>query len=251
MPAPMMTWVEYARLDPAWPYILKLDVPPGGLLYFGAAHTYDPADPQVDRVEKLWQAFEPDIAFTEGSPRRFDSRDEAVRRGGEPGLVRFLAARDDVPTTSFEPTRAEELAALAGRFSPVQLKLFYILRDISQFAARNGPADVSKEIERLLAIYADTPGLSGSPRTLAEFEAVYLDAFPGHRSYDSIPPTWFDPVEHVTFLNEISRASSDYRDQQIVDRLVHHVNSGRRVFAVIGGSHVVMQEPVLRSRLKP
>lgn len=48
------------------PYVLKRDMPRGGLLYFGATHSKDPKDPQLSRIEDLWQQFRPEIAFNEG-----------------------------------------------------------------------------------------------------------------------------------------------------------------------------------------
>lgn len=68
-----------------------------------------------------------------------------------PGLVRYLAGRDDVPTTSFEPSRAEGLAALVTEFSRDQIKVFYILRDISQIAAsRAGGSGDSERVRSQL-----------------------------------------------------------------------------------------------------
>jgi len=51
-------------------------------------------------------------------------------------------------------------------------------------------------------------------------------------------------------FNEGGFPPSDYRDVYIVRLLVQHVQEGRRVFAVVGGSHVVMQEQALRARLR-
>src|SRR2546429_392396 len=112
----LMTWSAYARLSPTWPYVVELQTVSGALLDFGAAHTYEPRDPQVEALERAWVRFRPDLAFTEGAARTYSSRDEAIAKAGEPGLVRFLAARDNVPTTSLEPARAEELAALTPHF---------------------------------------------------------------------------------------------------------------------------------------
>lgn len=92
-PRPIMTWPEYDRLHTSWPYVVRI----GTLYYFGAAHTFDPNDPQIPQIEAAWNAFKPDIAFTEGgNPPIEKTREAAVRKAGEPGLVRFLAARDSV-----------------------------------------------------------------------------------------------------------------------------------------------------------
>lgn len=239
-PRPIMSWPEYAKVRTTWPYVLQI----GTLYYFGAEHVYDPAHPQNAKIEAAWDAFKPDIAFTEGgSPPAEKTKEEAIRKAGEAGLVRFLAARDNVPTTTLDPTRAEEVAVLSSRFTREQIKLFFLLRAAAQFGARNPREKIDAEMERILGIYAGTSGLNGSPRTVAELEA----AFPNFRDAKL---EWFDPVRNDTFFNAISRAGSNYRDRYVVDRLVAHVKEGRRVFAVMGGSHVIMQEAALRSGLR-
>lgn len=250
-PPGIMTWSEYSWKEEAWPYVLDLSSGHGRLLYFGAAHSFDPADPQMRQIEEAWTSFHADIAFTEGGfPPIESSRDEAVKKAGEPGLVRFLAARDDVPTTTLDPSRPEEVAHLATSFSREQIKLFFVLRSVMQLVQRSAGTGVDDEAARLLAIYGGTPGLRGSPRTVTELQDAYVKYFPKSGHYSGTPKTWFDPVQGGTFLNEIARVSSEYRDMYIVRLLVQHVREGQRVFAVIGGSHVVMQEPALRSQFR-
>ncbi|MBW3671911.1 MAG: beta-lactamase family protein [Acidobacteria bacterium] len=248
----IMSWEEYGRLQVEWPYVVTFASEEGGeLLYFGAAHTYDPGDYQLIRIEQAWETFDPDIAFTEGgSPPLERFRDEAIRKYGEPGFVRYLAARDDVPTTTLDPPRAEEVAALASRFTKEQVKMFFILRAVSQFVERNRAEGIEREVERILEIYDDISGLRGPPRTATAVEKAYARLFPGQGSYHTVPSSWFDPTERQSLFNDISRAGSEYRDRYVVERLVNHVREGRRVFAVVGGSHVVMQEPALRRQLR-
>jgi len=246
-PGRIMTWEEYTRLSPSWPHVIDA----GPLFYFGAAHSNDPADPQFAQIEAAWNAFRPDIAFTEGgSPPVEASREEAIAKHGESGLVRFLAARDDVPATTLDPSRAEEVAALASEFPKERIKLFFLLRAASQFVRRSGTAGLDAEMERILRIYAEMPGLRGSPRTVAELAAMYASLFPGRGDYSAVPASWFDPVRSDTFLNAIARTGSEYRDRYVVARLTAHLREGRRVFAVMGGTHVVMQERAIRALLR-
>ena len=239
-PAPIMPWPDNW---PQWPYIVTMDCRGGGALhYFGASHTYDPADPQVGQIEEAWKRFRPDIAFNEGgSPPYEKTIEEAVRKSGEAGLVRFLAMRDDIPVMSIDPSRAEEVAVLSSKFTREEIKLFFLLRSAMQFIARNGSAGVDAEMERILEIYDGSPGLRGSPRSVDEIRRLYP-------AYPVVPPDHFDPAKRGTLFNEI--ASSDFRDRHMVDLLTKHLRDGRRVFAVAGGSHVFMQEPALRSRCK-
>ncbi len=251
-PKPVMSWDELAqRKRFEWPYIVEIDTATGKLLYFGAEHVNDPAHPQTAKIEAAWEAFRPDIAFTEGGfPPIEKTRDLAIQKNGEAGLVRFLAARDDVPTTTLDPSRAEEMAALAPTFGRERVKLTYLLRGVSQFRERHGREKIDEEMRRVLGIYAQTPGLMGAPRTVEEIEEAFAWLLPGRGDYRDVQASWFDPGKRETLFNDIARASSNYRDRYGVERLIAHVQAGQRVFAVMGGSHVIMQEPALRSRLR-
>jgi hypothetical protein len=88
----------------------------GSLLYFGERHSNDASDQQFAEVEYLWKQFKPDIAFNEGgNPPVESTRDLAINMNGGPGLVRFLAARDNIPVRSLDPTRSE------GFFRPSEM----------------------------------------------------------------------------------------------------------------------------------
>lgn len=129
----IMSFEEYAQLSVRAPYILNIHARKGHLLYFGAEHTYDPTHPQLSELEKLWKDFHPTIAFHEGRGQAEEkSRKEAVARHGEAGIVWFLAARNGIPVRSIEPYRADEVSALLQHFSGERIKLFYILRQVTQ-----------------------------------------------------------------------------------------------------------------------
>jgi pheromone shutdown protein TraB len=59
--------------------------------------------------------------------------------------------------------------------------------------------------------------------------------------------SWSDPVATQAYTNQIARLSSEFRDLHMVKLLIDEVKQGKRVFAVVGGSHVVMQERALKA----
>jgi hypothetical protein len=258
----VMSFEEYAKLSHAVPYVLTL-TNGGHLLYFGARHTYDPTDPQIEEIQALWEKFCPTVAFVEGTDTRplreehllwrSKSR-EQVMRGGEPSWVRFLAARDGVPARSLEPPRAEEAAFLLKEFPADQVKLFYILRDVPQRRARMTEEELDKYVQQALLYWTSIPGVE-PPHSLGELEKLVHQTFPELANWRDVPQEWFDPVQWNPnlprrFTNEISAKSSEFRDQHMVALLIREVKQGERVFAVVGASHVVMQEPALRAELK-
>jgi hypothetical protein len=249
--ASLMTYEEYSKAPHSSPYIVELQIGKGALLYFGAKHTNDPKHPQIAQIEKLWREFKPTIAFNEGgAPPVMKSVDEAVSRIGEPGLARFLAARDNVPVHSLEPDRADEVAFLLKSLTAEQVKVFYALRQVPQF--RNSKRDVTIEthMEFVLGkMLAGVPGLEGAPRNITELEKSCLRLAPKLKDWRETPPEWFDPTKSEAYTNQVSRLAGEFRDRHMLKLLTEAVKNGARVFAVVGFSHVVMQERALKAAL--
>ncbi len=248
----IMTWEEYAEISHTYPYIVRLTSSEGQLLYFGSRHVYDPADPQVAEIQKLWAEFAPTLALNEGGdPPVAGTIEEAVKQFGEPGLVRYLAARDNTPVMSLEPSPTREVATLLPHYSRDQIKLFYVLRQVPHYRLATLSIPLERKVEEDLGTFAVLYDLPGAPLTLAEIQESCESLLPDVAHWSDIPQSYFDPVREITrFTNDISRRLSDLRDEHMVDLLTRKVTRGARVFAVVGGSHVVMQEPALRGRIR-
>ena len=246
----ILSYEEYARIEHDIPYVLRFNHGHGSLLFFGSAHTYDPGDPQVGRIAALWTDFRPTLAYNEGGdPPAELALEAAVSRFGESGLVRHLARRDRVPVASIEPTMTRQVEVLreAG-FSDEQIKLFFVLRQVPQHLEQAGSPMSDARATEVLAYFTKTTGLTGSPTTPAELAAACTRLLPALRDWREVPQAWFDPVveRSPAFTGTASLRLSVLRDAWVVDLLGEVVGRGERVFAVMGASHVVVQEPALR-----
>jgi hypothetical protein len=159
----LMSFREYAARRHTFPQILQIQGASGVLLYYGVAHTSDPANSQIGEIQRLWEAFRPTFAFNEGgTPPVLDTIEETVGRYGESALVQWLARRDGVQVDTFEPSRAELVAGLAPRFTSEQFKVANILRQLSQDSRRTEQyrvSDIDVEVDRVLTIFSRTRGL--------------------------------------------------------------------------------------------
>lgn len=252
----IMSFEEYVKKRHPVPYIVKLSDGKGRLLYFGARHTYDPNDPEIAQMEKLWLKLRPDVAFFEGGdpqniPAVVKTRDE-IARGGEPSFVLFLAARDGVPVKTLEPSMSDEVALLLEKYPPEEVKAFYALRLIPQFKSGKHDETIEVYTKNVLAWLSSKSELTGSPRTVAQLQTVTSRLFPQLKDWRDVPQAWFDPTlsPSATYLNDISRQLSEFRDRHMVTLLAEQVRQGKRVFAAVGASHVVMQERTLRAAIK-
>lgn len=256
VPTVIMSFEEYVKKPHPVPYILKLSAGKGRLLYFGTKHTYDANDPQLAQMQKLWLKLKPDVAFFEGAdpentPAKVTTPQEVIR-GGEPSFVLFLASRDRVPVKTLEPSRSDEIALILKKYSAEQVKVFYVLRQLPEFKSGQHNETIEAYTRNVLGWLSLRPELRGSPRTIEELQDSSSRLFPQLADWREVPQTWFDPAiaPSLTYLNEISRELSEFRDRHMVSLLTKQVLEGKRVFAVVGASHVVMQERALRAAVK-
>lgn len=255
-PPGIMSFEEYVKKPHPVPYILKLSAGKGRLLYFGAKHTYDPNDPEIAQMEKVWLKLRPDVAFFEGAdpenvPAAVKTREE-ITRGGEPSFVLFLATRDRVPVKTLEPSRSDEIALLLKKYSPEEVKVFYVLRQIPEFKSGKHDETIEAYTQNVLGWLSMRAELKVAPRTLAELKGSSARLFPQLADWREVPQTWFDPAtpQPLTYLNDISRQLSEFRDRHMLALLSEQVTQGKRVFAAVGASHVVMQERALRAAIR-
>jgi len=241
--APIMSYSEYAAVTHDEPYVLSFPGDTGSLLYFGSNHTMDPSNAQIDSIVTLWHAFKPTVALAESRKASRGSMSAGVKTFGESAVPVSLAREAGIPVYTMEPPLESEIAALLPSWSRERLLLFYVLRSYTARAVSRRSDGQARELVRERGRW---PGLEGAIPSLAAMDSIWQVEFPDGPPWRELPwqATW--PTGSESWLNEISAAVNRVRDQYIVAVISSLVARGERVFAVIGSSHVVMQEPALR-----
>ncbi len=249
--AGLMTWEEYSRLNLQGPYILELEEGPGALLYYGVTHTTTAEDPQLADIERRWEAFGPALAFMEGGEWPLEkTREEAIRRGGEQGLLRYLADRDGVRTQNIDPPGEAQLRHLLKHFPGAQVKVYYILLHTVLMRTReNGPPNINLVNKILRNLSQSRWGYYGPPQKLKDFEAYIQKHLPEVEDWRTITPSLFFSSNPGNFVAAMHRSLNRYRDEVMLGKIIKAVRKKKRVFALVGRSHVVIQEPALRAEL--
>ena len=247
--ASIMTYDEYAKGNYSFPYIVELNIGKGTLFYFGSRHIFDSKDPQIAQIQKLWKEFRPTAAYYESTGTSLSKTvEEAVSTSGEPGLLRFLATRDKVPYFSLEPNRKDEVAMMLETFTPEQIKVFFVLRQVPQFTDRKSGEKIDNFMTTFLKNVSYIPGLeTAPPNTIAELDKASLWLSPQLKDWRTADRSWSNPAATKAYTNLIARMSSEFRDTYMIKLLIEKAKQGERIFAVVGGSHVVMQEPALKA----
>jgi hypothetical protein len=241
--APIMTYDEYAAIEHTEPYVLRIHGRSGRLLYFGARHTTDPADPQIDSIIRLWQEFQPTVALAEARKARRGSLDGGVKWFGESAAPVSLARNAGIPVYTFEPPLELETRTLLRSWSKERLLMFYVLRS---YTARGAARRSDGQARELIGERGGWNGLDRAIRSVAHMDSIWQVEFPSGPGWRELPwqATW--PTGTETWLNRVSADVSRFRDQYMVALITTLLERGERVFAVVGSSHVVMQEPALR-----
>jgi hypothetical protein len=242
--APIMTYDEYGQIEHGQPYILRFRSAEGELLVVGTRHTRSPDDPQIARIRELWAAFAPTVALAEPRLGFFvGGLGPGVKQFGEAGAVFALARRDGVPVYTLEAPLDVEMRAVLAAWAAPRAAAYYVLR---ASLGRGDSEAVAREAAQLVEKRTRWPGLEGSldyPR----LDSLMRAEFPETDDWRSLPGSVTWPGRSDTFLNQVSTTVNRFRDEHMVAVLASLMARGERVFAVVGSSHAVMQEPALRS----
>lgn len=246
----MLTWEEYDRLPRIDPYVLELECGPSRLLYYGAFHSVDLKHPQFRDIERRWIDFKPDVALCEGGlwPLE-DSQEEAIRLYGEQGLLRFLANKDRVSLRCLDATLIQQARFLSLKYTPLQIKVFFVLRQTVIERMRGWDATDPKPIQDLLDKLKQWPHLASYPGSLVEVVREARLIFPELDAWERTPGYFFTLPDQGKFLPEMFQAVNQFRDQQMLREVLGELEKGRRVFALVGRSHVAIQTPVILAKL--
>lgn len=255
----LMTPEEYRKTEWPAPYILKLKTPTGNLYYFGEEHSFDPKNPQWEKVKSVWQEFLNDpsqkkIVFVEGGirkPRKTEG--ESILDEGGMGLISHLAHQAKIEIRSPEPERGEERRALEKEFSRDEIQYYYFARMVYQWMNKIDPkSDFEPYIKDSLAYDRMESGWNDYDFSLDHMKKIHekILGVPFSLNNDKIFYDAIDPMsEHRIAVNDVSLMSGEVRDECIVNTIVEYIKKGYCVFAQFGLSHVIVQESSLRSKL--
>lgn len=243
----LRSWPEHDAIykQTEFPYVLSANNKQGALEYVGALHTSDAEEPQLTEIEQRWADFKPTVALCEGRARMF--RFASRRKTGtlsESDLTRILANQNGVPLYTLEPTYEVEVAGLLKHFDPRLVATYMTLRVYCSESGGSGNDQDGLALS-LMRKRIHVKGLRDTFSNIAEFDAYWREKFPDEPDWRTLPDT-----ERTPLLVEIGNVSRQVRGEHMVRTLVELVNKGERVFAVVGASHVIRQEPTLRRLLE-
>lgn len=232
------------------------------ILFFGSPHVNSPDSYVFQDIATAFQQAKPDMVYIEGwrelNDRKYEAKlalkDHTLEDtipDGEPRFTAKLAMDAGTDFESPESDFGEEIKSLHDKgFQDKDIFTFYIYRDIDQYIRQHESPTNEECINYLQPCFSNFRKSSGwDIGTLDFYEKVIIDELNVEQeekyklAVDPIP--W--PSAPQSVFNEISRASSMYRDRYILERIKQGLEKYDRLFIVYGSAHAVKLEPALRA----
>jgi hypothetical protein len=247
-PQHILSFAEYAAIRHPTPYVLDLSGARGRLVLFGGRHTSDPADPMFESIARLFANLAPAFALHEGTPPQVEpNREIAIRRHGEAGLVRHLAAGAGIETASMDIPLADEARLLRRELSLDAALVFLVVRQLASFNRKTARMDRAAYFAEFFATIGPPLGLPAIE--WARVEQAHERVLGRPLVADAVSAHETDPTADALPTQRIARRSNRLRDEHMLRELIDAVAVHRRVFAAVGVSHAVMLERALRVAL--
>ena len=242
----ILSFAEYAALRHPTPYLVEVARDGSHLLLFGGRHSSDPTDPMFGQIDAAFARLSPAFALHEGTPPAVEpDREVAIRRYGEAGLVRHLAARAGIGTDSMDIPLAEEAGLLRRRIGQRDALVFLVVRQLASFNRKTARMDFDAYFGEFFATIAPALELATIDWPFIEAEHARLLGRPLVAAQVTGLET--NPMRDDLPTQRIARWSNRRRDEHMLRRLLDVLREHRRVFATVGVTHAVMLEPALRA----
>jgi len=244
----ILSFAEYAAIRHPTPYVVEVARDGARLLLFGGRHSSQPADPMFDQIEAAFAKLSPAFALHEGTPPAVEiDREIAIRRHGEAGLVRHLAARAGIDTASMDIALEEEARLLRRELPQGEALVYLVVRQLASYNRKTARMDFDGYFADFFARIAPSLELSIDWPLIEKEHLRVLGRPLAARRVTAIET---DPMRDELPTQRISRLSNRLRDEHMLDRLIAALDEHQHVFATVGVSHAVMLEPALRAAIE-
>ena len=236
---------------PKNPYILTFKNKGKQVDIIGTQHSNDTNDKMFTVIEDIFKTLKPEIVINEGGnlTKKYDSRNDAIRRSGELGIEKYLADNAGIKTFNGDMPDKLEFDQLAKIYSKKEALVYFASeRFILPFAFGQYPGDLQTQYDSIFIkryLMKEKIELNAEECTFTYYKAAYKEYFKQDFSLDNINQLDFTPFLNRGRFNDITRSSKELRDQYLLNKIEEQLKLHDRILIVFGGWHVLAIEPAL------
>ncbi len=243
---------EFHKKDIHQPYFFQIKKNQQCLFYIGSKHSFDPDNIQNQIIKKHWQEFlrqtgiKNCIALNEGGERELaDTEKESIKKGGEAGLLTWLAKKDHINIYSPEPNHNFELEQLLKNFSKDEVIYYYFARLVDQWH-RIGKPDFTNYLEGYLKRLELETNWTDYEFSIKNMIKIH-DKTHDHKFNKDDQTCVHNDANPI--YSKVASACSHIRDTFIVSEIKRLWEEGKNIFIVYGSGHFIVQRPALETLL--
>ena len=253
----LLSFEEYTRIKHKTPYFYTIKRRGQFLHYFGAAHSFDPVNPQFKLLEKQWRNFIKKTKkrncalLIEDWVKKFDvdSPKDIILKYGEPGFAVYLAKKDKASFKCPEPPMKSQVKELLKSYNLNEIIYFYFISNLGQwyrYRLKDRP-EFKKYANTVLRQLKKELKWLKFDLSLTNLKKIHQSIFKEKlgQSREKTIREAASPVEYNSIINDISRTNSMFRNRYIVREIKKLWNKKKNIFIVYGASHAVIQRKEL------
>lgn len=245
---------------PSNPYILEFINGRKHIVFCGVNHLSDNSDienPMYKKIEEKCFSFKPDVCVNEGgdiSQKKYISKNEALLKNGEIGLIKFLADTLKINCINGDMTEEFEFKELLKQYTKDEF-IAYIANERLMWGLSNRNVSEQTEVERRYKEFIENYIIKEGKVNLTESEktfSFYKTSFEKMvaRPFDIISPEPTNPFEPNSKFQKVGRTSKEIRDQNLIKTIDNLLDTYDKVFVVFGGWHLLTCKPGLEEIIK-
>ncbi|MEM9051182.1 MAG: hypothetical protein AAGC47_03930 [Bacteroidota bacterium] len=254
-----MSYEKFSSLDEyQLPKILELASHEKELVYFGTYHSNDPTDSLFDFIRARIDSLDPDYVLHEGGDNWpiYPKVDSTISVSGEPGFIIQHCQEKEIEYSSIEPPASAEYARLLELYDLDWVVLMYLCRQVdnqqrfmTQFKTTD--EDFERNINYFLSqLKTDGVPIRNEQTQYPYWQGRYLALIGKELDWRTFDPSEYYPNFNKTKMNEVNRASDQFRNEWMVEIVLKILEQHDRVFILVGGGHLIIQEAVLKHKFK-
>ena len=251
----LMPYKKFSAIqDLGLPKELKLTAGQKELLYIGTYHSNNQEDTIFTFIQDRLDEFKPDYVLHEGGANWpiFPQVDSTILVSGESGFIIYQSKKEGIDYGTIEPDETAEYKHLLATYDLDWVVLMYFCRQIDQQqrfseAYHTTDADFVKNMNYFLSMLSQNGiPLQNEQLNYHYWEKKYEDLLKKELAWRTFNPTIYYPNYNLSKLNEINRSSDEFRNAYMVERILKQFEEDNKVFVLVGGGHLIIQEALLR-----
>jgi hypothetical protein len=235
------------------PYIVDVKCENKRIIFIGCEHQADSTHPQFQKIEQYFTELKPQIAFNEGGQIKdsvhFQSVNEAIKRDGETGVLKFFADKSKIKMMNGDMTDSLEFAATIQRHSKEEMYVYYAIERIAipyKYGAY-GKLPFEQVFNEKIVRYFAKRGfpLKQEEQTFAHFKETYKRYMGVAFDIKNFDIEAFDYINDNCKFCAIGRTSKMVRDSVLLSKIDKALDKYDRIIVTFGHGHAIAVEPAL------